>query len=114
MKKYKKLIILFSVSVFLASCGGGSDTKPVVTEVKGTASNGKIYYQYECSGCHSAGDDFTRALGASDLAQKQKLIKSNLTQYGDTLLPNIGGLMGQFKNLSEQRVADLKAYLASL
>ena len=48
------------------------------------------------------------------LAQKQDLIESDMTQYGVTTLSNVEKLMGNYSDISAQRVADLKAYLASL
>jgi mono/diheme cytochrome c family protein len=114
----KKFIIIFSFALFLVSCGGGDSTPVDIgpTKVTAVVADGETFYQYECSGCHSAGLDETSAFGSSNLAQKQDLIQSDLSRFGGTPFsdPDVKKLMGRFSNLSKQRVADLKAYLTSL
>jgi len=117
MKKYQKIVSLLILGSLLISCGGGDDAPKTTktTSITAVAADGKIFYQYECGGCHSAGkDDGISAFASSDLAQKQNLIKANLSEFGATGINNVENIMGRFSNLSEQRVADLKAYLKSL
>ncbi|MFV1993272.1 MAG: cytochrome c [Acidiferrobacterales bacterium] len=76
----------------------------------GSSANGKIYYTSNCSSCHAAGaDDITTAFGSSDLRQKQDLIVNDMSAFDPT-----NKMMTQLNNVSQQRVDDLMAYLATL
>jgi len=76
----------------------------------GSSANGKIYYNSNCSACHAAGaDDTTTAFGSSDLRQKQALIANDMSALDPT-----NKMMTQLNDVSQQRVDDLIAYLATL
>ncbi len=89
-------------STVIVDDGGGAPIGSVV--------NGKIYYQSNCSSCHAAGaDDTTTAFGSSDLSQKQGLIANDMSALDPT-----NKMMTQLNDVSQQRVDDLVAYLATL
>lgn len=83
----------------------GGDSLPA-----GNPANGKIFYTQNCSICHAAGsDDTTRAFGAIDLANQGSRISSDISHFDKTY-----NLMSRFVDLDQQRVDDLKQYLAGL
>ena len=85
--------------------GDGGGGAPI-----GSVANGKIYYNSNCSSCHAAGaDDTTTAFGSSDLRQKQGLIANDMSALDAT-----NKMMTQLNDVSQQRVDDLIAYLATL
>lgn len=85
--------------------GDGGGGAPI-----GSVANGKIYYNSNCSSCHAAGaDDTTSAFGSSDLRQKHGLIANDMSALDPT-----NKMMTQLNNVSQQRVDDLVAYLATL
>ena len=118
MQKLTTMTSVVTLSLVLAGCSGsGSEeavapaTNPPVAVV-GVAENGAIYYQTNCGICHRMGRlDPTSAFGASDLAQKQNMITSDMSGFDTTSTFN---LMASYNNVPEQRVADLKAYLESV
>jgi mono/diheme cytochrome c family protein len=76
----------------------------------GNALNGKIFYRQNCSVCHAAGsEDTTRAFGAIDLANQGSRISSDMSHFDKSY-----NLMARFTNLDQERVDDLKRYLAGL
>ena len=114
--KNRFLIFVLVISVVMVSCDGGpkrtgSSPRGSQTNVGLTASvtDGKIYFDYNCGGCHAAGsDDNESAFGdivLMDLKNNQK-ISNNMSQFGGTF-----ELMNGFSNLSPQRVLDLQTYL---
>lgn len=116
MHKLKTLMVMVTLSFAFAGCfeSGSEQTPPppVSPPPVGKISDGSTYYQSNCSTCHKAGaDDTTSAFGAIDLAQRQDMITTNMSSFDKTSGFN---LMGAFSNVPEQRVADLKAYLASV
>lgn len=119
--KMKNKYIMFFIILFtvvITSCDSGpknNDPKTTTpntnTTITGISAQGKIYFETNCTGCHAAGtDDTTTAFGATDL-KLTKDIKTDMSVYGDQSNLN---LMARFSNVSAQRVADLKAYMASL
>ncbi len=83
----------------------GSDNLPA-----GNPANGRIFYLQNCSVCHAAGgDDTTRAFGAIDLANQGSRISGDISHFDKTY-----NLMSRFSDLDQQRVDDLKQYLAGL
>lgn len=119
MRKLTIMISIMTLSTALASCYESNSEElapaPVATPptpAAGIIVNGSTYYQNSCGICHKAGqDDPTSAFGASDLAQRHDLITTNMSNFDTTSSFN---LMGAFVSVPEQRVADLKAYLASV
>jgi len=112
MKKYLKITSLLVYGLLLISCGDGDDdpSTNIQSGLKvASAVNGKIYYQHNCGGCHSAGDDKTVMFNAIDLAQNQDKIKTDMSEYGGFYL-----LMGRFTHISQIRVDELKAYFKTL
>lgn len=76
----------------------------------GNPTNGRIFYNQNCSVCHAAGgDDTTRAFGAIDLANQGSRISGDISHFDKTY-----NLMSRFVDLDQQRVDDLKQYLAGL
>lgn len=116
MNKLTAATVLVTLSLSLASCfeSGSEETapQPVAPPATGVAANGQTYYNSNCSTCHKAGAyDTTNAFNAADLAQKQDMIANNMSTYDQS---SGFDLMTTFSNVSEQRVADLKAFLASI
>lgn len=116
MKKLTKLTIIASLGLTLAGCfESGSEESapaPVTPPPTGVVADGSTYYQSNCAACHKAGaDDETNAFGGADLAQKQDRIASDMSTYDKS---SGFSLMMTFSNVPAQRVADLKAYLASV
>jgi len=116
MNKLTTLTLMVTLSSVLAGCfESGSETpppEPVAPAPTGFVANGATYYQSNCATCHKAGaDDPTSAFGAADLAQRQDMIAMDMSNYDTTSTFN---LMLAFNNVPDQRVADLKAYLASV
>ena len=118
VKLIKILLILISIPLLggvLVSCYESNSEQapppPVVdTVVPGIAANGKIFYMQNCSFCHAAGaDDTTRAFGAIDLANQDSRVSNDISK--NDLVYNT---MGRFNNIDQERVDDLKKYLASL
>lgn len=118
--KWLKFVFLLmagiALSSTLVSCYESSselgapppDTGPGVTP--GVAANGRIFYEQNCSLCHSAGaDDTTSAFGAIDLANQDTIISNDISQFSPTY-----DLMGRFTDIDQERVDDLKKYLSSL
>jgi len=119
MNKVTQAVLIMFFSIFVTACydsssdnlhsavdggdnGGGA---PI-----GSSANGKIYYNSNCSACHAAGDDdITTAFGSSDLRQKQDLIANDMSALDPT-----NKMMTQLNNVSQQRIDDLVAYLATL
>jgi len=116
MKKLTTVSLMATLVLGLGGCfdSGSEQTAPpaVTPPPTGVVANGSTYYQSNCASCHKAGaDDTTSAFGGSDLAQKQDMIASNMSTYDATSGFN---LMLGFSSVPEQRVADLKAYFASV
>lgn len=119
MKKLKFLkTIAASISIMIMSstlvtCYESNSEQappPPVTDpvVPGIAANGKIYYQQNCSYCHSAGaDDTTTAFGAIDLANQESRISNDISKNDA-----VYNTMGRFNNIDQERVDDLKKYLS--
>ena len=116
MQKLTTTTLVVTLSLALASCfeSGSEEPPPPAVQLppEGFITDGSTYYQTNCATCHKIGAvDTTSAFGASDLAQKQDMIRADMSTYDSTSTFN---LMGSFTNVPEQRVADLKAYLASV
>lgn len=116
MQKLTTFSFVLLLSLALTGCFNSSseDTPPPAIDPPpaGVTADGAVYYQTSCADCHKAGaDDTTNAFGAIDLAQKQDMIRSDMSNYDQTSGFN---LMTVFSNVPAQRVADLKAYLASV
>lgn len=121
MHKLSIKTVVITLSLALAGCYESSSEEspppaagspPPPSSLPGLTTDGSTYYQTNCASCHMAGaDDITSAFGASDLAQKQDMIVSDMSNYDSTSTFN---LMGAFSAVPDQRVADLRAYFASL
>ncbi len=116
MPKLTTVILILTLNLVLAGCfESGSEESPppaISPPPTGVVANGSTYYQTNCATCHKAGmDDPTAAFGAADLAQRQDMIASDMRNYDMTSTFN---MMMTFQNIPEQRVADLKAYFASV
>lgn len=116
MNKQIAMTLMVTLSLGLAGCfnSGSEDSPPPAVEPPptGLVANGATYYAANCASCHKAGaDDTTNAFGASDLAQKQDMIVNDMSTYDQTSGFN---LMTTFSNVPDQRVADLKSYLATV
>lgn len=116
MHKLTTAATVVMLSLALVGCfeSGSEQTAPppVLPAPVGVVSDGSTYYKTNCGTCHSAGtDDITSAFGASNLAQKQDMITNNMSTFDTT---STFDLMLAFNNVPDQRVADLKAYLASV
>lgn len=114
MKKLTTISTLVALCTALAGCfESGSETTPppaVPLPPTGIVLDGKTYYSSNCGTCHKAGtEDTTAAFGASDLAQKQDMIVTNMGDYDLSL-----NLMTAFSNVPSQRVLDLRAFLQSV
>jgi len=110
------IIFVLFISAILFSCDGGPKLNvtrsPGDTSTTLTASidDGKIYYQTNCGGCHSAGnDDPVAVFSASDLSVSTH-ISNDVSKYGGAT----SFLMKRFTKIPEQRVIDLRAYLNSI
>jgi mono/diheme cytochrome c family protein len=120
---YWRLLIItlaaIAMSISLVSCyeSNSEETAPPAVEATGggtlpvgDALNGRIFYRQNCSVCHAAGsDDTTRAFGAIDLANQGSRISGDMSHFDTTY-----NLMTRFTNLDQERVDDLKRYLAGL
>ena len=116
MQKLTTTTLVVTLSLALASCfeSGSEEPPPPAVQLppEGIVADGTTYYQTNCASCHKIGTvDTTSAFGASDLAQKQDMIIADMSAYDTT---SGFTLMGAFSNVPEQRVADLKAFLASV
>ena len=116
MKKLITLTLMFTLSLALAGCYESSSeaTAPAAIEPPpvGVVANGATYYETRCAICHKVGkDDITTVFGAVELAQKQDMIATDMSNYDKTSGFN---LMLVLNNVPAQRVADLKAYLKSV
>ncbi len=116
MNNLTKITLMVTLSLALTSCfeSGSEETPPppVAPPAQGLVADGSTYYQSNCASCHKVGlDDPTSAFGAADLAQRQDMIATDMSNYDTTSTFN---LMLAFDNVPDQRVADLKAYLASV
>lgn len=118
MNKVTQVVLIMFFSVFVTACyDSSSDNLHRTVDVgdgngggAGSSTDGKIYYSSNCSACHAAGaDDTTTAFGSSDLIQKHDLIVNDMSAYDAT-----NKMMTQLNNVNQQRVNDLKAYLATL
>ena len=120
LKQVKFVLLLMAgiaLGSTLTSCYESSSEQgalPPVTDpgggvIPGVAINGKVFYQQNCSLCHSAGaDDTTSAFGAPDMANQDSIISNDISQYSPTY-----DLMTRFSNIDQERVDDLKKYLSS-
>ncbi len=116
MKTFTTIATMVLFNLALAGCyQSGSETTPPPAvalppaPLVGSVDSGKIYYESNCSTCHSLGTDYTPPhFGASNLALKQDMITSNMSDYDLATQ-----LMTAFNNLPEQRVLDLQAFIAS-
>lgn len=113
MKTLTTISTLVLLNLALAGCyESGSETTPppaVPLPLVGVVDNGKTYFESNCSACHSLGVDYTPPhFGASNLAQKQDMIATNMSDYDPTTQ-----LMTAFFNVPDQRVVDLKAFIIS-
>ncbi len=89
-----------------------NQSTPTAPAPIGLVADGATYYQSNCASCHSVGaDDPTSAFGAADLAQRQDMIATDMSNFDTTSSFN---LMLAFNNVPEQRVADLQAYFESI
>lgn len=105
----KSISLLSLLALVLTGCYESS-TEEAPPSLQQTAINGKQFYQDNCAVCHAAGqDDTSTAFNASDLAQSQTVLGTDLSMYGGQYQ-----LMGQFANVPAQQLAELKAYLATL
>ena len=118
MQKLTTITSVVTLSLVLAGCFDSNSEEAVTPAVTpsatqvGVAANGAIYYQTNCGICHQIGQhDPTSAFGASDLAQKHNMITTDMSDFDAASTFN---LMASYKNVPEQRVADLKAYLESV
>ena len=118
MQKLTAMTSVVTLSLVLAGCFDSSSEEAVPPAVSppaalvGVTANGAIYYQTNCGTCHKIGqNDPTSAFGASDLAQKHNMITTDMSDFDAASTFN---LMASYKNVPEQRVADLKAYLESV
>ena len=115
MNKLTTMTLMVTLGLVVVGCNSGSEqAAPPAVEPPptGFVANGSTYYQTNCGTCHKAGaDDPTSAFGAADLAQRQDMIATDMSNYDTTSTYN---LMLAFNNIPAQRVADLKAYLASV
>ncbi|VAW90586.1 hypothetical protein MNBD_GAMMA21-27 [hydrothermal vent metagenome] len=116
MHNLTTVTLILSLNLILAGCfeSDSEKTPPpaIPTPATGVVTNGSIYYQTNCVACHKAGmDDPSSAFGAADLAQRQDMIASDMRNYDTTSSFN---MMQTFRNIPAQRVADLKAYFASV
>ena len=109
---------MVTLSLALAGCYDSNSEAPpppaIVLEQPptGLVADGSTYYQTNCATCHKAGqDDPTSAFGASDLAQRQDMVATDMSNFDATSTFN---MMLVFNNVPDQRVADLKAYLESV
>jgi len=122
LKQVKFILMLMAgiaLSSTLVSCFESSSEQgapPPVTgpggggAIPGNAVAGKVFFQQNCSLCHSAGaDDTTTAFGGIDLANQNSIISNDISQYSPTY-----DMMGRFDNIDQERVDDLKKYLAGL
>lgn len=121
MNKINQFALILFLGLSVVGCyDSSSDNEPRTVVVDdggggggggiGSATDGSTYYSSNCSACHAAGvDDTTSALGATDLAQKHDMITNDMSAYDATY-----NMMFTFSNLSQKRVDDLKAYLATL
>ena len=113
MNKLTTITLIVTLSSALAGCfESGSETPPPAPVPTGFVADGSTYYQSNCATCHKVGaDDPTSAFGAADLAQRQDMIATDMSSFDNTSTFN---LMLSFNDVPAQRVADLKAYLASV
>jgi mono/diheme cytochrome c family protein len=116
MKKLTTVTLMVTLGLSLAGCyeSGSESTPPPAVEPPptGVAADGATYYQSNCAACHKLGAvDTTNAFGAADLAQKQDMVASDMSTYDALTGLN---LMTTYSAVPAQRVADLKAYFASV
>ena len=116
MHKLTTAAVMVTLSLSLASCfesGSEEEAAPAVTPPPtGLVADGQTYYASNCAACHKLGAvDTTNAFNGADLAQKQDMITNDMSGYDTSSGFN---LMNTFSNVPDQRVADLKAYLASV
>ena len=115
MNKLTTMTLMVTLGLAFAGCNSGSEeAAPAAVEPPPTGfiADGSTYYQSNCATCHKVGaEDPTSAFGAADLAQRQDMIATDMSNYDTTSTYN---LMLAFNNIPEQRVADLKAYFASV
>jgi len=119
MHKLTTMTLMAALIPVLAGCFESGSEQPAPPAIVppppplvGHTLNGSTYYQSNCATCHKAGkDDPTSAFGASDLAQRHDMITIDMSNFDAT---STFSLMGAFKNIPAQRVADLKAYLRSV
>lgn len=115
MKHFYLVAFLISFAVFAVACDGGPKRRASgkLTELNLLEiANGKIFYEANCGGCHSAGlIDPISAFGASDLTKSNHISTdmSNQIIYGGPF-----NLMKRFSNISKDRIRELKAYLVSI
>lgn len=118
MNNIKQITLVLLLTVSMVGCyDSSSDNDPAPVPAPsgtvgglGSATEGQTYYTSSCGTCHAAGaDDTTTAFNSSDLAQKQDMITNDMSAYDATTQ-----MMTQFNNVSQKRVDDLKAYLATL
>lgn len=116
MKTLTTIATMVLLSLALMGCyQSGSETAPPAAvplpppPLVGSVDSGKIYFESNCSTCHSLGTDYTPPhFGASNLALKQDMIATNMGDYDPATQ-----LMTAFINVPRQRVLDLQVYIAS-
>jgi len=108
------LIVSFSLAII--SCDGGPKKNGIpagTPKVETNIANGKIFYETNCGGCHSAtgSDDVITAFNATDLT-KSRAIETDMSNKAIYIGTN--NLMKRFSNIPDYRIKELKAYLNSL
>lgn len=90
--------------------GNKATATVVVTVSSQVIPNGMAYYIQNCKVCHAAGnEDTTTAFMASDLALRANPLSRDTTAYGGEFQ-----LMGSFYDIPQQKVDELKAFLANI
>lgn len=113
----QRLITILTMTFGLALTGcyqSGSESSPpppVAKPLSGVIADGQIYYESNCASCHNIGTAYAPPhLSALDMKGRQDWIQSDMSA-ADTV--SGFNLMSSFSNIPAQRVADLKAFVAS-
>ena len=90
--------------------GNQSTATVTITVSNQVIPNGRAFYAQNCQVCHSAGnEDTTTAFLSTDLALSVNPLSRNMSAYGGQFQ-----LMGAYYDIPQQKVDELKAFLASI